>query len=106
MKGLDMTRKEFTRKIGKNLGCTMADAGVIIDGVFEVLADAIKDGERVYIAGFGIFHSKLREAHKAQNPKTGEEIDIPLKRKLIFKPSMSLKHYINEGVNDELLYKD
>lgn len=72
----DMTRCEVER---------------VVAATAEVLIEAMLSGDSANIPGFGIFTSKVRDAHPGKNPATGEVITVPAKRVAIFKPSRLLK---------------
>ncbi|MBX0310838.1 MAG: integration host factor subunit beta [Sulfurihydrogenibium sp.] len=83
------TRKQFN-------DVSPSQVSEIIDYVFEVMTRTIASGERVTIPGLGVFGVKERRARKGRNPRTGEEIVIPAKKVVVFKPAMSLKMAINK----------
>lgn len=69
------------------LGITKKHASEAIDAVFgQIVRDAV-GGKKVRIHGFGTFQVKHREARKARNPVTGEEVDVSAKDVLVFKAS-------------------
>jgi len=45
----------------------------------------LKKGEDVRLKGLGKFYAKHRNAHKARNPKTGKQVDVPARNYLRFK---------------------
>lgn len=49
-----------------------------------IIVDAAKDGMKITLNGFGAFKPFVRKARKGRNPKTGEEVNIPEKRTLVF----------------------
>jgi len=66
--------------------------------IFEFILDAIRDGlindDKVLISGFGSFEIKIRKPKKGRNPKTGEELIIPSKKVIKFKPGKLLNFII------------
>jgi DNA-binding protein HU-beta len=58
----------------------------------EGVTGALKKGEKVTFSRFGSFEVKERKARKGRNPKTGEEVPIPAKKRVKFNPSKSLKN--------------
>ena len=60
----------------------------------DIIAESLKNGEKVQIVGFGAFEVKERPARKARNPKTGEEIQIGARRSPMFKPGKALKEAV------------
>lgn len=61
----------------------------------NTLTGVMRSGDSVNISGFGIFTSKVRDAHPGKNPATGEVITVPAKRVAIFKPAKQLKDAVN-----------
>lgn len=76
------------------LGGTRVQAEEIVDGIFSAIVDALKKGEEVSIAGFGIFSVKARAARMARNPKTGEQVQVAAKKVPKFRPAKALKDMI------------
>ena len=72
----------------------MANKAALIERVAEktgLTKNALVDGEKVQLIGFGNFEVRERAARKGRNPQTGEEIEIPASKVPAFKPGKSLK---------------
>ncbi|OPG99213.1 DNA-binding protein, partial [Chryseobacterium mucoviscidosis] len=67
------------------------DATKAVDSVFDTILDALKNGEKIQLIGFGNFEVRERSARKGRNPQTGEEIEIPASKVPAFKPGKALK---------------
>lgn len=67
------------------------DAEVIVNSVFNSMAEALHQGERIEIRGFGSFVVKHRQAREGRNPKTGRIVSVPAKRVPFFKVGKELK---------------
>ncbi len=74
---------------------TRKDAEIIVDAIFDGMVDSLAKGERIDIRGFGSFSVKDQAARQGRNPKTGEVIQIPAKRKASFKVGKDLSEKIN-----------
>lgn len=61
----------------------------------KVIADALKNGETISISGLGQFKSKITKPKIGRNPKTGEEVPIPQRKKVSFRPTDWIRKYIN-----------
>jgi nucleoid DNA-binding protein len=61
-----------------------------VNRVFEAMIKAIKDGEKVVVQGFGSFHVVMRKSKPARNPRTGEPVMIPPRRRVKFKMAKDL----------------
>jgi len=67
------------------------EAEVLVNAVFESLAEALARGERIEIRGFGSFIVKRRNARDGRNPKTGDVVAVMAKRVPFFKAGKELK---------------
>ena len=65
-----------------------------LNAFIEVVKNALIEGERVVIRGFGTFYVVERKERKGRNPLTGEAIIIPGKKVVKFKPSKEIKRLI------------
>ncbi len=82
-----MTRKDLIDRVAKEFGLKKKDAEAIVKFIFQEIAETVKKGERVSIQGFGAFELRKLRERKVRNPKTGEKIDIPVRKKVVFVPS-------------------
>lgn len=82
--------------VAKNLeGATLKVAEVYVDAVIEAIQNALVEGEKVAIVGFGNFEVVERAARTARNPRTGEEIEVGASKAVKFKPLKALKEAVN-----------
>lgn len=70
---------------------TKKQAQEIVETVWESIKNSLKKKEDVAISGFGTFRVKETKARMGRNPKTGEAIQIPAKKKISFRASKELK---------------
>ena len=79
------------------------DVEAAVNAVLDSIVEALVKGDRVELRGFGAFSTKWRDARKAHNPKTGEEVFVERKRALVFKTGKQLRERLNEDylVEDE-----
>jgi integration host factor beta subunit len=71
------------------------DTEIVVNTIFESMAEALKEGQRIEIRGFGSFQVKIREARDGRNPKTGEPVHISAKRTPFFKVGKELKEMVD-----------
>ena len=90
----EILASEVTNKIE---GSTKKDIKLVVETVFETIADALVAGEKVSIPGFGTFEVTDRAARKARNPQTGEEIDVPASKAPKFKAAKALKDAVKNA---------
>lgn len=87
-----MTKAELVKNLKGKAGlATLAQAETAYDGLFAILAEALKKGDAVSISGFGSFKVVERAARKGRNPQTGEEIQIPASKAVKFTAGKALK---------------
>ncbi len=93
-KTIYMNKASIVEKVQELLGGTKVQAEQVVDTVFDTIANSIKKGEEVSVAGFGIFSSKERAARTARNPRTGETITVPAMRVPKFRAAKALKEAV------------
>ena len=89
-----MNKKELAEVIAEKFDLTKVKSNEIVDTVFESMVDALADGQKVEISGFGKFEVKTRAARTGINPQTKETIDIPASNTPSFKASKNLKERV------------
>ncbi len=72
------------------------DTEIVVNTIFDSMAQALSKGERIEIRGFGSFKVKRRKARKARNPRTGDAVYVPGRLVPTFKPSKELKELVME----------
>lgn len=92
-----MTKGELIEAIAQREGFNLKKAEIVVKTIFDSMADALREGERVEIRGFGSFEVRSYEAYKGRNPKTGEEVYVKAKKAPFFKTGKELRERINDG---------
>lgn len=90
-----MYKNEFITAVSEKAGISKKDSETVINAVIGSITEALARGDKVQIAGFGVFETKLRAARRGRNPATGEEMEIPACNVPIFKASKILKDAVN-----------
>ena len=91
-----MKRKEFVKKIAENSQESPFVVQKILREFVKVLAEELKNGEKVTISGLGQFKIKPTKAKLARNTKTGEPVQLPERKKISFRPTDWIRKYIIE----------
>lgn len=87
-----MTKRDLIEELGQLYPrFSRRDAEVMVNTVFDGLAEALRRGERVEIRGFGSFVVKQRQAREGRNPKTGSRVAVAAKRVPFFKVGKELR---------------
>jgi len=90
-----MTKAELVEYISEKTGVNKKDTGLIANLIMENIGQALVDGDKVELRGFGSFKVKTRRARLARNPRTGDAVNVPAKRVPFFKASNELKGRLN-----------
>lgn len=90
-----MNKNEIVAKVAEKAGIKKCDAEKAVDAVISTITDALKQGDKVQIVGFGAFEVKHRAARVGRNPATGEPVEIPASKAPIFKAGKPLKDAVN-----------
>lgn len=92
-----ITKKDLALLVSQSSGCKKNLAAKMVDGLFVAMRDSLIDGNRIEIRGFGVFQVKdTRPKPAARNPRTGEIIYVPARRKTHFKPGRLLKEALHQ----------
>jgi len=87
-----MTKRDLIEEVVRQYPrYSRRDAEVMVNAVFNSMADTLRSGERIEIRGFGSFIVKHRQAREGRNPKTGKVVSVPAKRVPFFKVGKELK---------------
>lgn len=86
-----MTLDELNAVVATATGNTKANAAKAVHAVLEGIQSALQKGDKVSIAGFGVFEVAHRAERKGRNPQSGEEITIAASKAVKFKPGKGLR---------------
>lgn len=86
-----MTKAELVEAVAKSAGLTKAAAEKAVGAIVTTVSNALKEGDRVTLVGFGSFEVTRRKARTGRNPQTGKEINIKAAQVPKFRPGKNLK---------------
>jgi len=90
-----MNKTQLIEAVAVKANIKKKDAEAAVNALTEVVADALKAGDKVQLVGFGTFGVKERAAREGRNPKTGEKITIAASKAPAFTAGKALKDSIN-----------
>ena len=89
-----MTKAEVAAKLASKIGISNRQSVEAVEVFLECVKNALKEGDRVSLVGFGTIYIKERDARNGRNPRTGDSISIPRKRVATFKPGKALRETV------------
>ena len=92
-----MNKSDLITALSEKEDLTEVDAFRIVNLVFDGFADALKNGGRIEIRGFGSFTVREYNGYRGRNPKTGEHVAVKPKKGVFFKPGKELKKNVDNG---------
>ena len=91
-----MKKVELVEAVAEETGLTKADATKAIDATFKAISNALANGDKVPLVGFGTFDVSERAAREGRNPRTGETVKIAARNAVTFKAGSALKDAVND----------
>lgn len=91
-----MKKSEMIEAIATSTGVSKTDAEKVFNATFDLFKDELSKGEKVSVAGFGVFKISERAAREGRNPQTGETIKIAASKSVSFKAGTALKEEVNK----------
>ena len=71
-----MNKSDLIAAVAAKTGDTKKNAETSINALIDVIAESLKDGEKIQVVGFGSFEVRERAERKGRNPQTGAELKI------------------------------
>jgi integration host factor subunit alpha len=90
-----LTKSELGALLYEQLGLNKREANDFIEAFFEVILQNLTLGQDVKISGFGNFEIRAKSSRPGRNPKTGKAVNIPARKVIAFKPTVTLRGKIN-----------
>lgn len=90
-----MLKSDLIEKVAKELNVNHDLAQLTIKAIFDTMAEALSRGEGIEIRGFGSFSIRQYPGREGRNPKTGEKVTVPPRKKPFFKVGKELKNRVN-----------
>ena len=91
---MTLTKKDLVVIVSKETGITQVEVKRVIQRALDHLVDALKEGRTIELRNFGVFKVRQRAPRRGRNPKTGEEVPVPPKRVVVFKPGLLMRQDI------------
>ncbi len=91
-----MNKSELVKMLAEQHNLSNDEAVLVVNSFFDSVRDALLEGERVEIRGFGSFKVKGYNGYKGRNPKTGQSVEVASKKLPVFRAGKELKELVND----------
>ena len=91
------TKKDLASAVAQAIGCQNNQALQMVDSLFGAMREKLIEGDRIEIRDFGVFVVReVKAKPAARNPRTGERVYVPARRRAHFKPGKLLKEGLHK----------
>ena len=91
-----VTKKEMAQAIAAEMGIPQGQARGVAQRVFDLILETLVQQGRIELRNFGVFEVRERKPRKARNPRTGENVKVPAKRVVTFKPGREMEQRVGQ----------
>lgn len=96
-----MNKSDLITAVADKSGIYKKDAEKAVSALFDTIIEAVANGDKVQIVGFGTFEQRTREERMGCDPRTREKILIPASKVPAFKAGKPFKEIVDKGVSAE-----
>ena len=89
-----LTKKDLVLAVAKETGITQVDVKRVVQRTLDHLVGSLKEGKTIELRNFGVFKVRQRAPRRGRNPKTGQEVPVPPKRVVVFRPGLLMRQDI------------
>ena len=89
-----MTKAELINAVAQKTELSKKDSDKAVTAVLDAITEALADGDKVALVGFGTF--EVKERAEGINPRTKEKIMIPASKLPVFKAGKALKEAVSK----------
>jgi len=92
-----VNKAELVTSMAEKSGLTKKDVEAALNAFMKSVEEALIEGDKVQLVGFGTFDIRERKARKGRNPRNPEQvIEIPASKAPVFKAGKALKELVNK----------
>ena len=90
-----MTKAELVEKVFEKIGLTKKQTELVVNTILDSITNALANGHKVELRGFGSFRVRRRKPRVGRNPKSGAKVEVPAKQVPFFKTGKELREMVN-----------
>jgi integration host factor subunit beta len=94
-----MTKKDMANAIAEEMGLTQGQAKEVVQRVLDGITETLLNDGRIELRNYGVFEVRERKPRKARNPRTGENVSVPAKLVVTFKPGREMEERVGQLKN-------
>ena len=92
-----MTKRDIVLKLSDiKPKLKQSDIMDVVQGTLDIIVNALTGKQTIELRNFGVFKVKTRKAKKGRNPRTGEEVPVPERNTVVFKPGLVMKNRVGK----------
>ena len=91
---VEMTRAELAERVADKIPLTKRQTEAIVGIFLECITEALREGDKAELRGFGSFRARSRKARQGRNPRTGDAVQVPAKKVPFFKAGKELREKV------------
>ncbi|MEE9165641.1 MAG: integration host factor subunit beta [Nitrospinota bacterium] len=90
-----MTKADLVEKISDKIGLTKKQTELVVNTILDSITNALANGHKVELRGFGSFRVRRRNPRLGRNPKSGAKVEVPAKQVPFFKTGKELREMVD-----------
>ncbi len=91
-----MNKTDLIAEVANKAGLTKVQAEAAVNAVIDSMTDALANGDKIQLFGFGTFEVKELKARVGINPRTKEKMEIEASKRTVFSAGKKLKDAVNK----------
>ncbi len=91
---MTVTKKDIVMRVSNETNLTQQDVKKIVQKTLDIILESLERGDTVELRNFGVFKVKVRRGRVGRNPRTGQEVAVPEKKVVVFKPGLITKQRV------------
>ena len=89
-----LTKRDLVAAVSKETGITQVDVKQVVQHSLSYIVESLKASKTLELRNFGVFKVRQRAPRRGRNPKTGQEVPVPSKLVVVFKPGRLMRLHI------------
>jgi len=91
---MPLTKRELVLAVSQQTGLTQVEVKRVVQHALTYIVESLKAGKTIELRNFGVYKVRQRAPRRGRNPKTGQEVPVPARRVVVFKPGLLMRLHI------------